>query len=194
MRDLQVYTKWQNASQNSHSVHSFTTYLRALKVQLKPLTESLQVKVLYTKLQPTLQNKILKQGALPTTRESLIALTNRLKKITQPKTVVSSSQKPSSSNKNAPSGSNNNSTKSNKGNKKRSRESSSKKNSTRSDNKKTAKGSEIVYFNCDEPGHKSPNCPQPKRKRQTRKNPNKTPVARVAVKNKDKAGKNKATT
>ena len=194
MRDLQVYTKWQNASQGSHSVHSFATYLRALEVQLEPLTESLQVKVLYTKLRPTLQNEILKQGALPTTRESLVALADRLEKVTQPKAVVSSSQKPSSSNKNAPSGSNNNSTEGSKGNKKRSRESSSKKDSTRSDNRKTAKGSEIVCFNCDEPGHKSPDCPQPKRKRQTGKNPNKTPVARVAVKDKDKAGKGKATT
>ena len=165
MRDLQVYTKWQNASQGSHSVHSFATYLRVLEVQLEPFTESLQVKILYIKLRPTLQNEIFKQGALLTTRESLVALVNRLEKITQPKAVVSSSQKLSSSNKNVPSGSNNNFTEGSKGNKKRSRESFSKKDNTQSDNRKTVKSSEIVYFNCDKLGYKSFNCPQLKRKR-----------------------------
>ena len=78
-RQLSTAQAYMDTSQNkTQSVHSFAAYLDNLKAQLPPYTEAQRVNHFLTKLRPSICQALTNYQDLPTTRNSLKALTAHL--------------------------------------------------------------------------------------------------------------------
>ena len=83
-RQLNVNQEFTDAKQRpSQSVAAFDAYLTSLEAQLPQFTESQRTSALMTRLQPKLQEAIIRIGNLPVDRNALLSLAARLETTTK---------------------------------------------------------------------------------------------------------------